>query len=137
MRALQSTAILDELRGRMEAAPALHALLLPLPLSAKRNVPLSRMSLRELRTFVAASLPTLPLCRSFIPLMMKAELAFTGRRQIGWGNAALLPAWWPEDMRFANIRADTRDKEAQVIVHQTCSPGADFYGTPAVARAIC
>lgn len=35
----------------------------------------------------------------------------TGRGKPGWGKESCKPAWWPEDIPWANVRSDVRTEE--------------------------
>jgi hypothetical protein len=60
----------------------------------------SRMNLLELR--------------SFVPKMLKAEIAEQGRRQINWGVEQYKPSWWPVKAKFDNPHSDCRPLSEQV-----------------------
>ncbi|CAK8675934.1 DNA-binding protein P3A2-like [Clavelina lepadiformis] len=54
--------------------------------------------------------------RMFIPEMLKYS---TGRGKPGWGKESTRPAWWPQDVPWANVRKDARNEEAKLKVSWT------------------
>ena len=46
--------------------------------------------------------------RAFIPIMLKYS---TGRGKPGWGRDNTKPAWWPNEVPWANVRSDVRGLE--------------------------
>lgn len=54
--------------------------------------------------------------RAFIPEMLKYS---TGRGKPGWGKESCKPAWWPEDIPWANVRSDVRTEEQKQRVSWT------------------
>lgn len=54
--------------------------------------------------------------RTFIPEMLKYS---TGRSKPGWGKMECIPAWWPKDIPWANVRSDVRSMEEKKKVSWT------------------
>ncbi|XP_060066235.1 DNA-binding protein P3A2-like [Ylistrum balloti] len=54
--------------------------------------------------------------RTFIPEMLKYS---TGRSKPGWGKMECIPAWWPKDIPWANVRSDVRSMEEKKRVSWT------------------
>lgn len=54
--------------------------------------------------------------RAFIPNMLKYS---TGRGKPGWGKDDMKPAWWPEEVAWANVRSDTRTEDQKKALSWT------------------